>query len=222
MAAFYYTAMQKIILQQLAPLFLEKEKVAQSEIWNKEIVINTSQKLQLIAPSGSGKTSLIHFLYGLRKDYTGQILFDENKISNLSAEALAETRSSHISIIFQDLRLFLEHTAKENIEIKKALNPFASAMPVEEMAKILGITSKLHQVAKTCSYGEQQRIAIIRALQQPFDFLLMDEPFSHLDESNRHKAMELIETEAAKRNAAIILADLKAIEYFKADNILHL
>ena len=65
-------------------------------------------------------------------------------------------------------------------------------------------------------------MAIIRALQQPFDFLLMDEPFSNLDEDNRKKAMELIEEEASKRNAAIILADLKKLDFFTADRIIYL
>ena len=90
------------------------------------------------------------------------------------------------------------------------------------MAKRLGIESKLGKLCSTCSYGEQQRIAIIRALQQPFNFLLLDEPFSHLDEANRKKAMELIEEETTLRKASIILADLKAIEYFKADRTFHL
>lgn len=90
------------------------------------------------------------------------------------------------------------------------------------MAERLGIQSKLTKLCKTCSYGEQQRIAIIRALQQPFDFLLLDEPFSHLDESNRQKAMELMEEESKKRNATIILADLREITYFKSERTLHL
>ena len=90
------------------------------------------------------------------------------------------------------------------------------------MAEILGIGKKLDKPAKTCSYGEQQRIAIIRSLQQPFDFLLMDEPFSHLDENNRSIAMQLINEEAAKRKAAIILADLKKVEQFDAEKILYL
>ena len=90
------------------------------------------------------------------------------------------------------------------------------------MAKRLGIESKLNKLCKTCSYGEQQRIAIIRSLQQPFDFLLLDEPFSHLDETNRKLAMELIEEECAARKASIILADLKQVEYFHADKIIQL
>ena len=89
------------------------------------------------------------------------------------------------------------------------------------MATRLGLKSKLGKLCNTCSYGEQQRIAIIRALQQPFDFLLLDEPFSHLDEANRMKAMELIEEEAAARNASIILSDLKEITYFKSERVLN-
>ncbi len=90
------------------------------------------------------------------------------------------------------------------------------------MAGRLGIASKLGVKCGTCSYGEQQRIAIIRALQQPFDFLLLDEPFSHLDENNRQKAMELMEEESSLRNATIILADLREIEYFKHERKVHL
>lgn len=214
--------MTNIILQNLVPDFLEKEKIERSGIWNNSITISKGEKLQIIAPSGSGKTSLIHFLYGLRKDYKGTINFDDKNINSFSAENFAKYRSENISIIFQDLRLFPDHSAKENIEIKRLLQPFSPVSSIHEMAQQLGIASKLNQFSKTCSYGEQQRIAIIRALQQPFNFLLMDEPFSHLDETNRHKAFELIESEAAKRNAAIILADLKPMDYFKADRILYL
>lgn len=90
------------------------------------------------------------------------------------------------------------------------------------MAERLGISNKLQKQVRLCSYGEQQRIAIIRALQQPFDFILMDEPYSHLDENNRKIATALIEEEAAKRNAGILLADLKRVEYFNADRIVQL
>ena len=214
--------MTNIILQNLVPAFLEKEKIERSGIWNNSITVSKGEKLQIIAPSGSGKTSLIHFLYGLRKDYNGTINFDEKNINSFSAEDFAKYRSENISTIFQDMRLFPDHSAKENIGIKRVLQPFSPVSNINEMAQQLGIASKLNQLSKTCSYGEQQRIAIIRALQQPFDFLLMDEPFSHLDETNRHKAFMLIESEAAKRNAAIILADLKPMDYFKADRILYL
>lgn len=211
-----------IRLEKVVPDFLEKEKIENSNTWNQQLQINKGEKLHIIAPSGSGKTSFIHFLYGLRKDYSGKILLNGQNIKEFTAEDFAFSRSERCSIIFQDLRLFPDHTAFENINIKRLLNPFHGEERIKEMAVTLGIENKLNKLAKTCSYGEQQRIAIIRALQQPFDFILMDEPFSNLDELNRKKAMDLVEEEAAKRNAAIVLADLKKLDFFKADRIIHL
>jgi ABC-type lipoprotein export system ATPase subunit len=214
--------MESVVLENLVPVFLEKEKIASSEIWDQQLSFPKGERIQIVAPSGSGKTSLIHFLYGLRKDYEGFLKIDGKELRTFQPIELASIRSSRFSIIFQDLRLFPDHSALENLEIKRLLSPYHSESRIREMAGRLGIESKLPQLARNCSYGEQQRIAIIRALQQPFDSLLMDEPFSHLDEKNRQVAMKLIEEEATLRGAAIIFADLKPIEYFKADRILSL
>lgn len=212
----------QIQLQKVVPTFIEEEKISRSQIWNSSVIFNEGEKIEIVAPSGSGKTSLIHFLYGLRKDYNGTIAYDANSIAAFNAEHFAIYRQQHISIVFQDLRLFAEQTVLQNLEIKRQLNPYHTETKIAAMAKRLGIENKLTKLCKTCSYGEQQRIAIIRALLQPFNFLLLDEPFSHLDEANRKKAMELMEEEAALRKATIVLADLKAIEYFNADRTLHL
>jgi putative ABC transport system ATP-binding protein len=212
----------QIQLQKIAPLYLEAAKTARSDIWNQEVVFNKGEKIQIVAPSGSGKSSLIHFLYLLRNEYSGNILFDGKDIATFSPEAKAIFRQQQISIVFQDLRLFTQHSAGANIDIKKTLQPYAAAASAEEMATQLGISEKMQQNAGICSYGEQQRIAIIRSLQQPFDFIVLDEPFSHLDENNSIKAMQLIETEAAKRNAGIILADLNEVPFYKSDRTLFL
>ena len=211
----------QISIKQLAPVFLEKEKLQQSQVWNRQIVFAKGEKIQLIAPSGSGKTSFVHFLYGMRKDYSGNILFNDENIASWDAEKIAAFRANRLSIVFQDLRLFTEHSALENIRIKRELNPFGEER-IHQMAAKLGVETKLNQHAGICSYGERQRIAIIRALQQPFDFIVLDEPFSHLDVDNSIKAMDLIEEEAAKRDAAIILADLEEVRFFKAEKTFHL
>jgi putative ABC transport system ATP-binding protein len=212
----------QIQLQKIAPLYLEAAKTARSDIWNQEVVFNKGEKIEIVAPSGSGKSSLIHFLYLLRNEYSGNILFDGKDIATFSPEAKAIFRQQQVSIVFQDLRLFTQHSAGANIDIKKTLNPYAAAASAEEMATQLGISEKMQQNAGICSYGEQQRIAIIRSLQQPFNFIVLDEPFSHLDENNSIKAMQLIETEAAKRNAGIILADLNEVPFYKSDRTLFL
>lgn len=211
-----------IRFEQVIPRYLEKEKIELSELWNETLEITQGQHVHIIAPSGKGKSSLMHFLYGVRKDYDGRIRIDGKDLHEMDPEALSALRSSRVSIIFQDLRLFPEHTAFQNIDVKRALHPFHQDSKIHDMATRLGVAGKLDKLAKTCSYGEQQRIAIIRALQQPFDVLLMDEPFSHLDEHNREIAMQLITEEAEARKATLVLADLKRIDYFQADKVLHL
>ncbi len=210
------------MLKNIIPEFLEKEKIDQSEIWGAEHNFKKGERIQISAPSGSGKTSLIHFLYGLRNDYNGDIIYENNELRTFSPVELAAMRANKVSVIFQDLRLFRDFTAAENIEVKRALIPYHTSSRITVMAERLGVANKLSQRAGICSYGEQQRIAIIRALQQPFELLIMDEPFSHLDEVNGKKAMELIEEEAAERGAALILADLEPIKFFNADRTLHL
>jgi putative ABC transport system ATP-binding protein len=83
-----------------------------------------------------------------------------------------------------------------------------------DMLERLGIAEKRDSLCKTMSYGEQQRVAIIRALLQPFDWILMDEPFSHLDHVNIDKAVALISEVAARNHASILLADLEKNDYF--------
>ncbi|HEY5464649.1 MAG TPA: ATP-binding cassette domain-containing protein [Hanamia sp.] len=214
--------MMQIQLRGITPDYIEKEKRNASQIWEQNILINKGEHLHIVAPSGSGKTSLMHFIYGLRKDFSGSIFYDDTDIKKLSTESFSAFRQNKISIIFQDLRLFENHTVRENIEIKRILNPYHQPEAITEMANKLGIESKLNQKVKTCSYGEQQRISIIRALMQPFDFLLLDEPYSHLDEVNRKKAMELIYEECGKRNAAMIFADLKPLDFLKEEKIVYL
>jgi len=212
----------EISLNNIIPDFLEKEKTDNSAVWKKIVAFKKGNKTEIIAPSGSGKTSLIHFLYGLRKDYSGILLFDNENVKNITPTDLADIRAMQLSIVFQDLRLFKDFSVLQNLEIKRTLAPYHNISLINEMADKLGITNKLLQKAGLCSYGEQQRIAIIRALQQPFNFIILDEPFSHLDEENSKKALALIEQEADKRGAGIILADLQHNPFFNADSTLHL
>jgi putative ABC transport system ATP-binding protein len=211
----------EILLKKIKPTYFATANET-SQVWQQNISIVKGEHLHIVAPSGSGKTSLIHFMYGLRKDYSGSIFYDDADIKNFSTENFSAFRQNKISIIFQDLRLFENQTARENIEIKRILNPYHKPEAIELMAQRLGIENKLNQQVKICSYGEQQRIAIIRALMQPFDFLLLDEPYSHLDEENRTKAMELIYEECDQRNAAMILADLKPLNFLKEEKIVYL
>ncbi|MDQ6757017.1 MAG: ATP-binding cassette domain-containing protein, partial [Bacteroidota bacterium] len=93
----------QINLQQVVPSYFEKQQVTFSEIWGKNISFSKEEHVHIVAPSGSGKTSLIHFIYGIRKDYDGTISYQENNIGNFSLENFSAFRQKNISIVFQDL-----------------------------------------------------------------------------------------------------------------------
>lgn len=214
-----------ISLEKLIPLPL-KDRLANkvSDIWNQDLLLKQGDFIKIVAPSGTGKTTLMHSLYQLRTDYLGSILFNDKHLQAISKEQLATLRQENISIIFQDLRLFPQLTARENIELKRILKSPAlyEASMIDEMASRLGITGILDQQISICSYGEQQRVAIIRALIQPFDWLWMDEPFSHLDDANTQKAAKLISEECTKRKAGLLITDLEEDDHFKYSQIYYL
>jgi putative ABC transport system ATP-binding protein len=208
----------------LVPIPL-KDKLLQrpSEVWNTTRVFTKGDRIKINAPSGTGKTTLVHILYKLRHDYEGQVRWDEKNLVTIAEDELAGMRQQKVSIIFQDMRLFENLTARENIELKRLLHqPFYESSIIDEMAGQLGIDHILNQKAGLCSYGEQQRISIIRALVQPFEWLIMDEPFSHLDKDNTLKASTLIAAECNKRNAGFLLTDLDEDEHFTYSHHLRL
>ena len=178
-----------ITLQNIIPIPLkDRILLTQKEVWNNELSFSSLNKTKIVAPSGTGKTTLMNIIYNLRTDYEGNVLYDNIDVRAIKINDLAKIRQQKLSVIFQDLKLFPQLTAKENIELKRTMQtPFCNENKIDEMAEELGITHILQQKTEKCSYGEQQRIAIIRALIQPFEMLLLDEPFSHLDKKNTQK-----------------------------------
>ncbi len=205
----------QLSLQGVIPLPL-REKVATSKsgIWNNSLTLAGGEYVFVQAPSGTGKTTLVHILYGLRRDYEGQVKWDGATLAGATGEALAALRANNISVIFQDMRLFPELTAWENIEIKRRLTNTVTGQQAREWLRRLGLEDKAGSMGGTLSYGEQQRVAIIRALLQPFEWLLMDEPFSHLDHANTQKAIDLISEVVRQHKAGMILADLDENNFF--------
>lgn len=205
----------RLSLEQLVPIPLrDKVKASNSWVWNQKIQFNEGEHIFIQAPSGTGKTTLVHMLYGIRKDYEGKIHWSAFKMGEINKEQLSQLRASYVSVVFQDMRLFPNLTAWENLDVKRKLTNVVSEFEAEKMMDRLGLKDKMKSLAGTLSYGEQQRLAIIRALLQPFSWLLMDEPFSHLDHANRKKAIALIEEVVSMNKAGIILADLEDNDYF--------
>jgi putative ABC transport system ATP-binding protein len=198
-----------IELNHVVPHPLPKQVIQSSDVWNTKLCFKPNSTCLVSAQSGMGKSTLLHFLYGVRKDFSGILSIDGKDSSSLSREDWIKIRKTSISLVFQDLRLFSHLTALENINLIPVANPQAPA--VEEMADQLGIMDLLHQSVATLSHGQRQRVALVRALRKPFQFLLLDEPFSHLDEVNQNKACSLITQLVQINGASLILSTLGSV-----------
>ncbi len=199
----------KITLRRVLPqVFRGSENeppVSGSEIWLRDEVTFDRPGAYLIeAESGTGKSSLCSFIYGARTDFDGEILMDGTSTSTFGMDRWCELRCRALAYLPQEMRLFPELTAMDNILIKNRLTDFRTEAEIRRMLERLEIGHKADSPAGLLSVGQQQRVAIIRALCQPYDFLLVDEPVSHLDARNNAAVAAMITEETAARDAAVI------------------
>lgn len=197
-----------IVLESVLPKPLGHLTPEATDVWLQKRHFEKGQYYLMKAPSGKGKSTFIHLLYGIRQDYTGRYLWDGKAVEGFSLKEWTRIRQRRLAIVFQGLRLFPQLSGWENIMLKQRLTRHVPKSRIIEMAELLGIHDKLKQSCKTLSLGQQQRVAIIRALVQPFDFLLMDEPFSHLDTANIQLASQLIDSVCKQEGAGLILTSL--------------
>lgn len=188
----------------MLPEVFASESIPAGDIWNAEITFRRGLSYLIAADSGAGKSSLCAYIFGARTDFRGKLLFDGASTASLPMEAWQEIRRRNIAYLPQELSLFPELTALENVQLKNRLTGHFSRKRIDELFEILGVASRRDRPAGRLSIGQQQRVAIIRTLCQPFDFLLLDEPVSHLDETNNRIAARLVAEEAARQGAAII------------------
>jgi len=189
-----------------------------SEVWEAEsLLLEQGLSYVVEAPSGRGKTSLLSVIYGIRTDYQGVVFMDDRELVSFTPRDWSLTRKSKLSFIFQGLELFDDLTALENIRLKNNMTAYHTEERITEMARALGIEPFLHRKAGILSFGQQQRVAIIRALCQPFNFLLADECFSHMDHENSLTAYNLIREECEARKAGLILTSLNETGLPNAD-----
>lgn len=200
--------MDKIQLIQALPKVFAHRTDIQSDIWQTEALFERGHLYLVEANSGTGKSSMCSYIIGYRHDYTGQILFDQQDTRRFKTRDWVRIRKQSLSHVFQELRLFPELTAFENVEIKNRLTGFKPRKQIVEWFDALGIGDKLDQKIGKMSFGQQQRVALIRSLVQPFDFLLADEPISHLDATNSAIMAEIMMTEARAQGAGVIVTSI--------------
>jgi lipoprotein-releasing system ATP-binding protein len=159
-----------------------------------DLEINKGEVVAIVGPSGSGKSTLLHILGTLDKADKGDVSINNSRISSLSGNKLASFRNKHIGFVFQFHHLLPEFTALENVCIPGWLAG-KKRKEVEEKAKellvLLGLKERMQNKPNEMSGGEQQRVAVARALINSPEIIFADEPTGNLDSANAKELHQL-------------------------------
>ena len=200
--------MDKLELCSVLPsVFADNDRLC-SDVWNSNVTFERGHVYLMESESGKGKSTFCSYMLGYRNDYSGKISFDREDIKSFTVSDWCDIRKNHISHLFQELRLFPELTALENVIIKNNLVGFKEEKEIKDWFEVLGIADKLNVPVRYMSFGQQQRVALMRALVQPFDFIIADEPISHLDDNHAVIMGKMIVAEAQRQGAGIIMTSI--------------
>ncbi len=186
-----------------------------------ELQIDTGARVAFVGPSGSGKTTLLRLLAGIAAPCAGSVTVGEVPVHELSDAGRRAFRIRHIGFVFQDFRLVDHLDVRENILLPYRLN---EALPVydsiesqvEQQAQRLDLADKLHAPVSKLSQGEQQRVAICRALLPRPELLLADEPTGNLDPNNKDRILDTLfqQTKNAEATLVMVTHDHALLERF--------
>ncbi len=157
--------------------------------------VDRGKLLALYGPSGSGKTTLLFLLGGLDKPTSGRIYFDGVEITNMNERKLSRLRRKAIGFVFQNYNLVDELTVLENVRLSMMFEGKSERdmrSRAEQLLHRVGITGKEQRRPSQLSAGEQQRVAVARAIANGPQVVLMDEPTGNLDQENSQQLMRLV------------------------------
>ncbi len=168
--------------------------------------IADGETVAIVGPSGSGKTTLLILLAGLEAASTGSISIDDEDITGLDADALADLRRDKLGIVFQSFHLVPSLTALGNVSLPIEIAGRAEARDrARQLLKRVGLAEREHHYPSQLSGGEQQRVAIARALAHSPSVLLADEPTGNLDVNTGAKIIEMLFELNAETGSTMVL-----------------
>ena len=187
--------------------------------------INKGEVVSIVGPSGSGKSTLLHILGTLDKADIGEVSINGTFINTLSAKKMAIFRSRHIGFVFQFHHLLPEFTALENICIPGWLagrKKNEVKEKAEELLKMLGLGERMDNKPNQLSGGEQQRVAVARALINNPDIVFADEPTGNLDSANAQELHRLFFHLREKYNQTFLIVTHNEELAQLSDRLLHM
>jgi putative ABC transport system ATP-binding protein len=165
----------------------------------RDVSFNVEKKefMAIVGPSGSGKTTLLNILGGLDKPNKGKVVIDGIDLTNMPENKLVDYRLGHIGFVFQAYNLIPVFTARENVEfimLLQGINKKERESRAIDLLKQVGLKNRIDTPPAQLSGGEQQRVAVARALASRPAFVLADEPTANLDTEAAESLLDLMET----------------------------
>lgn len=177
----------------------------------------------IVGPSGSGKTTLLNIIGGLDSASQGEIFIDNMNIGKLRSKKLINFRLQNIGFVFQSFNLIPVLTAKENVEFIMQIQGKSKAerdKRTKELLNAVGLSDKINSRPNKLSGGEQQRVAVARALASKPKFILADEPTANLDSKSTENLLDIMEQLNKKENITFIFATHDARVVKKARRVI--
>ncbi|SFT74003.1 putative ABC transport system ATP-binding protein [Pseudovibrio denitrificans] len=171
-----------------------------------DLSINTGESVGLVGPSGSGKSTLLMVMAGLERADKGTVKAAGQELGAMNEDELARFRGQNVGIIFQSFHLVPNMTALENVAVPLELSgdPKAFERAKEELEAV-GLGHRLNHYPTQLSGGEQQRVAVARALVTDPEILIADEPTGNLDETTGEQIIELMFNAQERKNTTLVL-----------------
>jgi putative ABC transport system ATP-binding protein len=155
--------------------------------------------------SGLGKTTLLHLIAGILRADSGRITLAGQQVTALSEPARDRLRARTVGYIFQSFNLLLGLTCLENVLLGMSFGLGVDRRRAEELLRRVGLGDRMHHRPRQLSVGQQQRVAVARALANRPKLVLADEPTGNLDAANAHEALRLIHQTCTENGAALLL-----------------
>jgi len=174
----------------------------------------------ILGPSGSGKSTMLNMIGGIDSPTDGEIIYDNKNISVASEKELTKYRSSAIGFVFQFYNLLQNLTARENIELAASLS--SNPLDVDELLEKIGMTDHAGHFPAQMSGGQQQRIAIARAIAKNPALLLCDEPTGALDSSTGVQVIRLLKDFNVAYKKTIVVITHNAAMSAIADRVFYI
>ncbi len=174
-----------------------------------DLCIETGAKIAVVGPSGSGKTTLLNLIAGISVPDSGQVIIDGETVSRLAAAARRNSRICNIGMVFQQFELVEYLNTADNIRlpflINKTLLPKSGKSDIGRLTDCVGLVDKLKRFPNQLSQGEQQRVAICRAMVANPKIILADEPTGNLDPKNKSRILELLFEQCARHDRTLVV-----------------